>query len=143
MIIDHVELLEISDEAVAPHLNELRSLKSLATGLDHLNAQVSEIEDNIRHMLLENRVVHFFGNAPQLEEVPQDLVGCFFHWYSVTACNYVQLVGWLVNGDPEKAKNYLQKVLPEVSLWRNKVGAHFALVDQRRREPIKTLGPIL
>ena len=134
MIIDYVEQLEISDKEVARHLNELRYLECLATGLNHLYSQVSEIECRIRQTLPENQTNYLLGNAPQLNEVPQDLVACFFHWYSVTACNYVQLVGWLGNGgDTGKAKSYLNKVLPEVSLWRNKVGAHFALVDPKER----------
>lgn len=132
MLSDHVEQLEISEEEAARHPNELRSLERLTTGLNHLHVQVSAMEGSIRQALPEDRVMHIFGNAPMLEGIPQDLVACFFHWYSVTACSYVQLAGWLGNGeDTEKAKNYLQKVLPEVSMWRNKVGAHFALVDPK------------
>jgi len=76
-----------------------------------------------------------FGNAPQLHGIPQHLVACAFHWYSVTACNYVRLVGWLVNGgDTAKATEYLKHVLPEVYVWRNKVGAHFARTFPRGKD---------
>jgi hypothetical protein len=76
-----------------------------------------------------------FGNAPQLQGIPQDLVACAFHWYSVTACNYARLVGWLVNGgDIAKATEYLKHVIPGVYVWRNKVGAHFARTSPRKED---------
>ena len=40
MIIDYIEHFEISDQEVARHLNELRSLEYLATGSNHLNVAV-------------------------------------------------------------------------------------------------------
>ena len=118
------------------HSNELRSLQYLCKGLNHLNAQVVEIENRIRHALPKDQAVFLYGNAPQLNGVPQDLIACFFHWYSVTVCNYVRLAGWLGNGPgTERAKNYLTNVLPEVSLCWDKVGAHFARVNPRQRGP--------
>ena len=66
---------------------------------------------------------------------PRGLVACAFHWYAVSACNYVSLTGWLAHGEAisdrvrkQKVKKYVQEVLGAVEAWRNKVGAHFALV---------------
>lgn len=135
MIIDHVDNLELSDRAMEQYFNELRSLEYLSTGLNFLNVQVQRIESEIRGRLDSDTVVHMFGNAPELEGMPQDLVACAFHWYSVTACNYVKLVGWLANeGDASKAAEYLKHVLPEVRIWRDKVGAHFAQIDPRKED---------
>ena len=68
------------------------------------------------------------------------LVACAFHWYSVTVCNYVLLVGWLVNeGDTKAAKKYQDSVLGNVLQWRNKVGAHFAQANPRKSDTPATL----
>ena len=136
MIIDHMERLQLGDDEAGRHFNELRSLGSLAMGLEYLNTQVLGIEWRIRNSLTEDQPVYIFGNSPLLKGAPHDLIACFFHWYSVTACNYVRLVGWLgYGGDPKKARNYLKNVMPEVSLWRDKVGAHFSRVDPRETGP--------
>ena len=132
MIIDYVDNLEIPDEAAEQQFNELRSLEYLSKGLNFLNAQVQRLESEIRDRLGNDRIVRMYGSAPELEGIPQDFVACAFHWYSVTACNYVKLAGWLINGgDTSKATKYLQHVLPQLHIWRNKVGAHFARIDPR------------
>jgi hypothetical protein len=135
VIIDHVDDLQLADEEAKKYFNELRSLEYLAAGLHFLNAQVQSIEAVVRDRLDNKLQVFMFGNAPQLQGIPQDLVACAFHWYSVTACNYARLVGWLVNGgDIGKATKYLMHVLPEVYVWRNKVGAHFARTSPRKED---------
>ena len=135
MIIDYADNLGLPDEDTEQYFNELRSLEYLSTGLNFLNAQVQRIEAEISGRMGKDKVVQMYGIAPALEGVPQDLVACAFHWYSVTACNYVKLVGWLVNGgDTSRATKYLRHVLPEVCIWRNKVGAHFARIDPRKED---------
>jgi hypothetical protein len=60
------------------------------------------------------------------------LLSCAFQWYAVSACNYAQLVGWLATRNPDLAKEYVKRVMPRLLLYRNKVAAHFAIVDPRR-----------
>ena len=67
-----------------------------------------------------------------LDGLPTGLLSCAFQWYAVSACNYAQLVGWLATHNPEAAKDYMKKVMPRVSQFRNKVAAHFAITDPRR-----------
>ena len=129
MEIDHIVGHHLAKEKVERYSNELRALEYLSTGLNFLNTQVSEIEAEV---ISRNEGVIFegYGNSPGLEDVPQDLVACAFHWYSVTVCNYALLVGWILNdGSSKKAKKYQKSVLENVLLWRNKVGAHFAQAD--------------
>ena len=132
MIIDHIDNLELQSDEVEQYFNELQSLQYLSIGLSFLSDQVQELETIVRNRIGKDHVVEVYGNHPDLNGIPQELVACSFHWYSVTACNYVRLVGWLVSGgNKKKAKEYLQRVLPEVYIWRNKVGAHFARFDPR------------
>ena len=113
--------------------NQFGVLRTLETGLDYLNLQVSKIEDEARRRLdAENKVVFSLGNDPRLKDLPLSLIGCCFRWYSVTVCDYVRLIGWLACGeDAKRARRYQYEVIPEVSRWRNKVGAHTAITAPR------------
>ena len=133
-VIDRINQLGIpSAEVRGLHGNELGSLKTLAVGLTFLNSKIEKIEAEVIGRLPDNDESVKYGNAPLLDGLPMELVACACHWYSVSACNYVRLVGWLVTGgDTAKAADYLKQILPEVYLWRNKVGAHFARSDPRK-----------
>lgn len=131
--IDYINNLEITDDEAKKRHNELLSLSYLAKGLDFLYNQVGKLEAQIAENLGKDIKVSMFGNAPQLKGIPQDLVACAFHWYAVTICNYVKMVGWLAySEDSTKATDYLKQVVPPVKLWRDKVGAHFARISPRK-----------
>jgi hypothetical protein len=137
MLIDYVDNLQISSEDAKKHSNEINSLRCLASGLWFLYDQILNTETQIAERIPKNKRISYFGNAPDLEGVPQDLVTCSFHWYAVTVCNYVKMVGWLANnGNSNKALEYVKHILPEVYLWRNKVAAHFAIIDPEK-DPTK------
>ena len=51
MIIDHVDQIELAEEVVQAHKNELNSLRYLAQGLHLLYAQVKRIEDKVLERL--------------------------------------------------------------------------------------------
>ena len=132
-VIDYIANLRLSDEQEKEHLNELRSLAYLATGLRFLYEQVQRVEVEVIERLPKDKQVLIFGNSPQMRGISQDLVACAFHWYAVTACNYVKVVGWLANnGDSSEARKYVERVLPQVFRWRHKVAAHFAVIDPRK-----------
>ena len=134
-VIDYIANLKLSDEQEQGHFNELRSLSYLATGLRFIYEQVRRVEAEVIKRLPKSKQVTILGNAPEMQGVNQDLVACAFHWYAVTACNYVKMVGWLANdGDSREAREYMQTVLPQVYLWRHKVAAHFAIIDPQRRD---------
>lgn len=101
---------------------------------------MSKIEAKVRKEHPE--LAEGFGNVPGLEWLPKGLVACSFHWYSVSVCNYVQLVGWLANDGcsdrvrTKEADRYQRSVLGNVREWRNKVGAHFAQVDPLKKDKL-------
>ena len=96
-VIDHIANLKLSDEQEKGHFNKLRSLAYLATGLRFLYEQVQRVEADVIKRLPKDKQLVIFGNAPEMQGINQDLVACAFHWYAVTACNYVKMVGWLAN----------------------------------------------
>jgi len=133
MIIDHVDRLELPDDKANTQFNELRSLDYLAKGLRFLYEQVQRVEAEVIKRVAKDKQVFIFGNATQMQGINQDLVACAFHWCAVTACNYVKMVGWLANnGNSCKAREYMERVLPQVHLWRHKIAAHFAIIDPRK-----------
>ena len=135
MVIDHIDNLHLPENKAEKYFNELRSLDYLARGLWFLYYQVRNMEAKITEGVGNDKQVFIFGNAPELKEIPQDLVACAFHWYAVTVCNYVKMVGWLAyDQDSSKATDYLKKVIPPVKLWRDKVGAHFARTSPRKSD---------
>jgi hypothetical protein len=91
-----------------------------------------------------------------LEEKDQD-IACAFHWFATSLVNYVRLIGfldvmgqngWLIDALVDNSKhkivsefcrNYVAEVIPNVNLWRHKVGAHFASTDPLNSDNIGTL----
>lgn len=141
MILDHTDKLELPDNKVKTQFNELRSLCYLATGLRFLCEQVQKVEAEAIKRVANDRKVLIFGNAAGMQGINQGLVACAFHWYAVTVCSYVKMVGWLVNdGDSSKALKYIKDIIPAVYVWRNKVAAHFAEIAPKKEDNPADLG---
>ena len=93
---------------------EIDYLRTLEAGLDYLSALVKEKEAQASNT-----------DHPWDDVADWKVITCAFNWYSVTACDYVKTVGRLVYpGDKKKVKEYLNRVIPLVYHWRDKVGAH-------------------
>ena len=138
MIIDHIDELELSREAEAKYGNELISLAYLSEGLWFLYHNLRRIEEKVVDVLGNDVQCSFIGSPPGFEWIPQGLVACSFHWYAVSACNYVRLVGWLAcresQTEVDKVDKYVKRVLGPVKTWRNKVGAHFAQTTRHNED---------
>lgn len=131
LVLDHLDNLQLSEEAADRHFDATMALARLGEGLFWLHRTVSELECRARADAAPEDVKLAVAGGI-LDNQPLGLLSCAFQWYAVSACNYAQLVGWLTTGNPEAAKQYMKKVLPRVSQFRNKVAAHFALADPRR-----------
>ena len=136
VILDTVDDLVLADEQKATNWNALKSLDYMWSGLEFLNKQVDQVEAALRESLdHRNKVYWAIGNAPELAGVPQGLIACAFHWYATSSCNFVRLVDWLgFENNPRRADGYVSRTIPTVRVWRNKVGAHFAITDPRKED---------
>jgi hypothetical protein len=117
MFRDTVEGFELTDQTRLKYSMEFGAIVYLSAGLEHLYRMVRDHE--VRKL-----------GKPISNIVHPGVRLCAFHWYAVTACNLVKLIGWLRHQqDPaaDSSKAYLEKVLPAVLPWRNKVAAHFAI----------------
>ena len=140
--------------------NEARTLDYLRFGLHTIALQIWDYEQTIRKREAQaGMTMTFFGDHPDVDARVLHILPCLFHWYGVSLCNYTRLAGF-VTGLASKAidiklleskaggetvkdycKDYVQSVLEisEVLIWRNKVGAHFAITDPHRTDNIATL----
>ena len=132
MTLDHIDNLSLSQEQIDRHTNELNSLRYLGAGLRSLAQTVAGIEAEVLSRLPSDRMYMSYGNDPELAWVPNDLLCCMFHWYSVSVHNYVQLVAWLSGKRDKDITGYIEAVIPEVRTFRNKIAAHFAKCDPWR-----------
>jgi len=140
MIIDYCENIDLPQDVVEAHPNDLSASAYLADGLRFLHRQVKRIEERVREQVGPDMRTAFVGRPPPFEWIPLGLVACSFHWYAVSACNLTRLIGWLsYKEDSSKATAYVERVIPEVRLWRNKVAAHFARTDPRAGDTLADL----
>lgn len=131
MILDHLDRLELSDEEAEQHFDARMALARLGEGLFWLYRTVGDLEGQARTEAAREDVrLAVVGGI--LDGKPTGLLSCAFQWYAVSACNYAQLVGWLDTRNSESAKEYMRKIMPRLSQYRNKVAAHFAITDPRR-----------
>jgi len=123
MILDHKEGLKLAYTKAKKHHNELAQLRVLREGLIYLNTLVTG--------LMEKGDNANASGSPSLPGgvSPEPLIGCAFDWYSLSACNFVGLIGWLAEKRDHKLREYIHDVLGSVLIYRNKVAAHFAKVD--------------
>ncbi|MBF8267822.1 MAG: hypothetical protein HW388_1330 [Dehalococcoidia bacterium] len=131
MILDHIEGLELIDNKADEHFDSCMALARLGEGLWWIYREVAQLEVQAQIEATRDNVgVALVGGV--LANKPMGMLSCAFQWYAVSACNYAQLVGWLANRNTNSAKEYVQKVMPRLLNYRNKVAAHFAITDPRR-----------
>ena len=130
MLLDAKENLLISDDETDAHYEELMALNRMGAGLWWLYRFVEGWEVKIQREA-ETDDIQLALAGGILENKPVELLSCAFQWYAISACSYSQLVGWLATGDPKSAKEYVRRVMPRISNYRNKIAAHLALTDPR------------
>ena len=129
-MLDAKDNLLTKDNETGEHYEELMALNRMGAGLWWLYRFVGDWEVQLRREAeIDDTQVAIAGGI--LENKPVELLSCAFQWYAISACSYSQLVGWLATGDPDSAKQYVRRVMPRISNYRNKIAAHLALTDPR------------
>jgi hypothetical protein len=138
MILDSNENFELSPNEGEKHYEELMALSRLGEGLDWIYRQIKVTEKKLCiEAQKDNIICEIVG--PLTDSIPKGLISSAFQWYAVSICNYVQLIGWIHYGSKEKASEYEERVLPKLLRFRNKVAAHFALVNPKKEDNIADL----
>ena len=94
-ILDYVDEIKVSGNVFAEPANEYWALICLREGLNSLFHIVAKYEGIVNNRLKSKgrHNVWIIGNAPTLEGIPLGLLTCMFHWYAISACQYVKTVG--------------------------------------------------
>ena len=129
--IDHVEGFVLSPDQTNSRYWELQTLDTLWLGLEHLYANVKSAQESGQVRTNPLGPLFFDNGDPKTAgDLPVPLIVCWFHWYAVSACNYVGAVGRIARdaGLTELTpRKYVEHVVPAVLHWRHKVAAHLAI----------------
>ena len=157
----HVTLDAVAGIVVASgeYGNECRTLQMLSAGLVGIADDLKRREAAFAQRTAGKMEFQVYGLDMDGTKRDLDLIACFFHWFGVSVCNYARLVGFIRGlstgefargdlGDPGKFRDiksavdaYVNEVseLSDVLVWRNKIGAHFAITAPRKDDNISTL----
>jgi hypothetical protein len=155
MIIDFKDKIELPDKMKSKFFNELQALANLWQGMYFIYKFAGEIEQKANEKISDGTVLQNMppearksfegkdirytsgGNAPTLNWLDKGLHYSLFQWYAVSACNYVLLVGHIakqVNPESQKPIKYVEKVIPDVQWFRDKIAAHPAKACDDKRD---------
>lgn len=134
-ILDHIDKISVPGDVFTEPANEYWALLCLREGLSFLNHQVAKCEDIVKQQYPPSQIkLACFGNHPLLECIPQTLITCAFHWYAISACQYVRTVGMIAYKKNSCVNDYISRVIPEILSFRDKVAAHFAWTKSDSRD---------
>ncbi len=145
--LDRFEEISVPGDVFRNPSNEYWALLYLWHGLEFLYHQAVRCDNIAREAinLPEGTDLVAGGNHPVFERVPKTLLTSAYHWYAVSACQYVRLVGAIAFREDQKlpedqrrgrsaASDYVESVIPEVKAFRDKVAAHFAWATRNKND---------
>ncbi|MBF0216124.1 MAG: hypothetical protein HQL30_03905 [Candidatus Omnitrophica bacterium] len=146
IIIDYIDNIKI--DLLKLPMKNLHAINYLPNGLFRL-AVMTKVDEG--ENISQDPSVKQFVMMPCVDP----LISCAFHWFSTSLVNYVRLVGlikvlssnsWTTTDISNNKKhikaqcdNYVETVIPEIKLWRNKIAAHFAATDPYENDNYGTL----
>ncbi len=136
-ILDYIENIKVEGAPFNEPANEYFALLSLRTGLEYLYRFAQECDEVCLSQLNPKKKVFFSGNIPEVKGIPYQLLSCVFHWYSISACQYVRTVGTIAYRQDKSrttSLKYLDSIIPEVKVFRDKVAAHFGWLTKNEHD---------
>lgn len=158
--LDKIENIQMDQNS--PPLANYQALTYLAQGLFKLATVVRRQEIEI--IKKYNGKPHtFIMMSSRSGDIPGDFHS-IFNWFATDLVNYGRLIGLIdylqkkslnikdISYQSSRAdqnlirneaiahsKSYVQKVFPEICQWRNKISAHFAVIDPYKDDNLATL----
>lgn len=138
-VLDHIEGITVPGDVFAEPANEYWQLVCMRKGMEHLHRQAAHWDQQVRQQgnLGGNVKRMGLGNLPAFRGIPKPLVTCAFHWYAMSAYQYVLTVGAIAHRQDNARPippHYVRDVIPEVLAFRDKVAAHFAWAKNNSRD---------
>ena len=91
-ILDHIDNITVEGDPFAEPANEYYALLCLQSGLELLYRQAIKWDQIALKQLDPKKQYTILGNSPLLSGIPYPLLTCAFHWYSISACQYVRTI---------------------------------------------------
>ena len=135
--LDYMDNIQVDGNPFAEPANEYYALLCLRTGLDFLCRQAVKCDQIALSQLDPNKEYFSFGNSPLLTGIPNKLLTCVCHWYSISACQYVRTIGAIAyrqDNSRMEPVEYVKIVIPEIKIFRDKVAAHFAWLTKNKHD---------
>jgi len=138
-ILDHIDDITVPGNVFQEPVNEYWALICLRHGMEFLYQQAHRCDQDVKQQVNPDGKLRFFagGNFSAFNRVPKSLLTCGFHWYAISACQYVKTVGAIARKfDPNRPlpKDYAETIIPEVIAFRDKVAAHFAWTTKNNHD---------
>ena len=138
-VLDHIDQIKVPGDVFREPANEYWALVYLSEGLRSLARQVVKCEAIVRKRLNSGGTIRLFsyGNMREFNGLPMGLLTCTFQWYAISACQYVRTVGRIAKSqipDGPDPLAYVNEVIPDVKVFRDKVAAHFAWSTSNRKD---------
>ena len=130
-VLDHIDNIVVPGKVFAEPNNEYWALLCFWEGMEFLYGLSKKCDEAVKRSLNPDdkwRVVAM-GNLSGLNQVPKNLLNCSYHWYSITACQYVRTIGAIASRqDTSRPKPlaYIESVIPDLKVFRDKVAAHLS-----------------
>lgn len=139
-VLDHLDNITVPGNVFHEPVNEYWALICLRDGMEFLYRQALRCDQDVMQQVNPDGNACFLaGNLPEFRQVPNTLLTCAFDWYSISACQYVRMVGAIAyRVDPNRPlpPKYAEKIIPEVLAFRDKVGAHRAWATENNRDNV-------
>jgi len=138
-VLDYIDQIKVPGDVFKEPANEYWALVCLSEGLRFLARQVVQCETTVQKRLNSGGTIRVFsyGNLPEFRGLPMGLLTCVFQWYAISACQYVRTVGMIAKSqcpDSPGPLAYVNEVIPDVKVFRDKVAAHFAWSTSNRKD---------
>ncbi len=135
--LDYVDNITVNGNPFVEPSNEYYALIYLRSGLGQLYRLAKKCDEECLSQLDPKKKYMFWGNVPEVTGIPYPLLTCAFQWYAISACQYVKTIGTIAYRQDNTRTTplvYLNSIVPEVKVYRDKVAAHFAWLTKSNHD---------
>ena len=145
-VLDHIDGIKVDGNVFQAPANEYWMLCCLWYGMEAIYDLAKKCDDAFLATVPQGTMVFEFGGAPPAGiDVP--LLTCSFQWYAMSAYQYGMIVGNIAYQQDQSRPlpdKYVERVMPEILVFRHKVAAHFAWTKGNKRDnPAEQLASVM
>lgn len=138
-VLDYIDNIKVPGDPFKEPANEYWMLVCLRRGLELLYSKAYKFDEAARKNVNPKGNLKVFGFNVQtgINSVQLSLLTCAYHWYAISACNYARIVGEIAKQQDESrpsVSKYVEKCMPEVLAFRDKVAAHPAWASGNKKD---------